>query len=166
RALLVLLEQCLPAMGEFDETIGFTLMGVIIDAYLTGVIMTQFSTYLTHDLPGYKDPLWVKCLVAFLFVINISQAGAAAYMAWFYCVTNFANPEIVYGHSCNDESNVPDVEDLLVHSEQDFRRVPNCNFADWLWIGYRCGSQVMVHYAEARRAPANRGDEPCTPLCR
>ncbi|KAJ6493380.1 hypothetical protein C8R45DRAFT_928140 [Mycena sanguinolenta] len=58
--------------------------------------MTQFSTYLTHNLPGHEDPLWVKCLVAFLFVINISQAGAVAYMAWFYCVTNFANPKIVY----------------------------------------------------------------------
>ncbi|KAJ6493377.1 hypothetical protein C8R45DRAFT_1136562 [Mycena sanguinolenta] len=76
--------------------LGFTLMGVIIDAYLTGVIMTQFSTYLTRDLPGHDDPLWVKCLVAFLFVVNISQAAAVAYMAWFYCVTNFANPEIVY----------------------------------------------------------------------
>ncbi|KAJ6493355.1 hypothetical protein C8R45DRAFT_186221 [Mycena sanguinolenta] len=95
-ALLVLLEQCLLAMGEFDGTIGFTFMGVIIDSYLTGVIMTQFSTYLTHDFSAYKDPLWVKCLVAFLFVINISQAAAVAYMAWFYCVTNFANPEIVY----------------------------------------------------------------------
>ncbi|KAJ6493362.1 hypothetical protein C8R45DRAFT_1136546 [Mycena sanguinolenta] len=83
-------------MGEFDETIGFTLLGVIINTYLTGVIMAQFSTYLTHDFPGYEDPLWVKCLVAFLFVVNISQAGAVAYMAWFYCVTNFANPEIVY----------------------------------------------------------------------
>ncbi|KAJ6493365.1 hypothetical protein C8R45DRAFT_1095871 [Mycena sanguinolenta] len=58
--------------------------------------MAQFSAYLTHDFPGYEDPLWVKCLVAFLFVVNISQAGAVAYMAWFYCVTNFANPEIVY----------------------------------------------------------------------
>ncbi|KAF7350632.1 hypothetical protein MSAN_01623400 [Mycena sanguinolenta] len=82
-------------MGEFDETIGFTLMGVIANTYLTGVIMTQFFTYLAHNLPGFEDPLWVKCLVAFLFAINITQAGAVVYMAWFYCVTNFANPEIV-----------------------------------------------------------------------
>ncbi|KAF7350608.1 hypothetical protein MSAN_01620900 [Mycena sanguinolenta] len=82
-------------MGEFDETIGFTLLGVIINTYLTGVIMTQFYTYLTQDLPGYEDPLWFKYLVGFLFVINISQAAAVVYMAWFYCVTNFANPEIV-----------------------------------------------------------------------
>ncbi|KAJ6493386.1 hypothetical protein C8R45DRAFT_928144 [Mycena sanguinolenta] len=76
--------------------LGFTLLGVIINTYLTGVIMAQFSTYLTQDLPGYEDPLWAKCLVAFLFVVNISQAAAVAYMAWFYCVTNFANPNIVY----------------------------------------------------------------------
>ncbi|KAF7350612.1 hypothetical protein MSAN_01621300 [Mycena sanguinolenta] len=58
--------------------------------------MTQFYTYLTQNLPGFKDPLWVKCLVAFLFATNITQAAALVYMAWFYCVTNFANPEIVY----------------------------------------------------------------------
>ncbi|KAF7350611.1 hypothetical protein MSAN_01621200 [Mycena sanguinolenta] len=82
-------------MGEFDETIGFTLLGVIINTYLTGIIMTQFYTYLTQDLPGFEDPLWVKSLVAFLFVTNITQAAAVVYMAWFYCVTNFGNPEIV-----------------------------------------------------------------------
>ncbi|KAJ6493346.1 hypothetical protein C8R45DRAFT_989515 [Mycena sanguinolenta] len=83
-------------MGEFDESIGFTLMGVIINTYLTGVIMTQFFIYWTHDFSAYKDPLWVKCLVAFLFAVNISQAAAVVYMAWFYCVTNFANQEIIY----------------------------------------------------------------------
>ncbi|KAF7378252.1 hypothetical protein MSAN_00250400 [Mycena sanguinolenta] len=100
-------------MGEFDGTIGFTLMGVIVNTYLTGVIMTQFFTYLAHsewfprwipriyngelqDLPGFvEDPLWVRCLVAFLFAINVTQAAAVVYMAWFYCVTNFANKGII-----------------------------------------------------------------------
>ncbi|KAJ7467507.1 hypothetical protein FB451DRAFT_1258724 [Mycena latifolia] len=79
-------------MGEFDQTIGFTLMGVTINTYLTGVIMSQFFTYWNSK---FRDPWWLKSMVAFLFIINITQAAAVVYMSWFYCVTNFANPEVV-----------------------------------------------------------------------
>ncbi|KAJ6540363.1 hypothetical protein B0H19DRAFT_1381540 [Mycena capillaripes] len=79
-------------MGDFDQTIGFTLVGVIINTYLTGVIMSQFFSYWNSS---YQDSWWTRSLVAFLFVINATQAGAVVYMLWFYCVTNFANPEVV-----------------------------------------------------------------------
>ncbi|KAJ7463609.1 hypothetical protein FB451DRAFT_457429 [Mycena latifolia] len=78
-------------MGEFDQTIGFVLMGVTINTYLTGVIMSQFFTYLNSN---FKDPWRLKSMVAFLFIINITQAAAVVYMSWFYCVTNFANPRV------------------------------------------------------------------------
>ncbi|KAF7360234.1 hypothetical protein MVEN_00752200 [Mycena venus] len=79
-------------MGEFDQTIGFTLMGVTVNTCLTGVIMSQFFTYWNSR---YQDPWWIKLLVAFLFVVNATQAIAVVYMLWFYCVTNFANPHVV-----------------------------------------------------------------------
>ncbi|KAJ7482599.1 hypothetical protein FB451DRAFT_1555632 [Mycena latifolia] len=78
-------------MGEFDQTIGFTLMGVMINTYLTGVIMSQFFTYLNSK---FNDSLWLKSMVAFLFIINITHAAAMVYMSWHYCVANFANPSI------------------------------------------------------------------------
>ncbi|KAJ7463549.1 hypothetical protein FB451DRAFT_1264865 [Mycena latifolia] len=68
-------------MGEFDQTIGFTLMGVTINTYLTGVIMSQFFTYWNSK---FNDALWLKSMVAFLFIINITQAAAVVYMTWFY----------------------------------------------------------------------------------
>ncbi|KAJ7315763.1 hypothetical protein DFH08DRAFT_419492 [Mycena albidolilacea] len=79
-------------MGEFDQTLGFTLMGVTINTYLTGVIMSQFFTYWTSN---YQDPLWLRSLIPFLFIINATQAAAVVYMLWFYCVTNFTNPDAV-----------------------------------------------------------------------
>ncbi|KAJ7862187.1 hypothetical protein B0H13DRAFT_2671745 [Mycena leptocephala] len=79
-------------MGEFDQTIGFTLMGVTINTYLTGVIMSQFFSYWTSK---YQDPLWIRSLVAFLFIINATQAAAVIYMSWFYCVTNFTDSNVV-----------------------------------------------------------------------
>ncbi|KAJ7463584.1 hypothetical protein FB451DRAFT_1180074 [Mycena latifolia] len=74
-------------MGEFDQTIGFTLMGVTINTYLTGVIMSQFFTYWNSK---FNDALWLKSMVAFLFIINITQAAAVVYMSW-----NFTNPSVV-----------------------------------------------------------------------
>ncbi|KAJ7892580.1 hypothetical protein B0H14DRAFT_2686895 [Mycena olivaceomarginata] len=79
-------------MGEFDQTIGFILMGVIVNTYLTGFIMSQFFTYWNAR---YQDPWWIRLLVAFLFVVHITQAGAVVYMSWFYCIMNFANPRVV-----------------------------------------------------------------------
>ncbi|KAJ7846728.1 hypothetical protein B0H14DRAFT_3678041 [Mycena olivaceomarginata] len=79
-------------MGKFDQTIGFMLLGVIMNTYLTGVIMSQFFSYWSSS---HKDPWWIRSLVAFLFIINATQACAVVYLSWFYCVTNFANPQIV-----------------------------------------------------------------------
>ncbi|KAJ7463562.1 hypothetical protein FB451DRAFT_1492907 [Mycena latifolia] len=82
-------------MGEFDLTIGVTLMGVMINTYLTGVIMSQFFTYLNSR---FNDPLWLKSMVAFLFIINITQAAVVQHFLIghrFYCVTNFTNPSVV-----------------------------------------------------------------------
>ncbi|KAF7359730.1 hypothetical protein MVEN_00697600 [Mycena venus] len=71
------------------DNAGFTLTGVTINTYLMGVIMSQFFTYWTSK---YQDPL---VLVAFLFIINATQALAVIYMLWFYCVTNFTNPNAI-----------------------------------------------------------------------
>ncbi|KAJ7460238.1 hypothetical protein FB451DRAFT_1500599 [Mycena latifolia] len=82
-------------MGEFDLTIGVTLMGVMINTYLTGVIMSQFFTYLNSR---FNDPLWLKSMVAFLFIINITQAAAVQHFLIghrFYCVTSFTNPSVI-----------------------------------------------------------------------
>ncbi|KAJ6511613.1 hypothetical protein C8R47DRAFT_1314520 [Mycena vitilis] len=57
-----------------------------------GVIMSQFWTYWLSD---YDDPLWTRAMVAFLFILNATQAGSLVYMLWFYCVANFANPAVI-----------------------------------------------------------------------
>ncbi|KAJ7112692.1 hypothetical protein C8R44DRAFT_882445 [Mycena epipterygia] len=86
-------------MGDFDNTIGYTLLGVMINTYLTGILTSQFFTYWNTNNSSAEytdtDPLWNKALVVFLFVVNATQAAAVVYMSWFYCVTNFANPQVV-----------------------------------------------------------------------
>ncbi|KAJ7290551.1 hypothetical protein C8J57DRAFT_342260 [Mycena rebaudengoi] len=75
---------------SFATTVGATLIAVVFNSLLTGVLLSQFSTYWESS---YKDPLWIRLVVVFLFTINVVHQGAAMYMAWFYCVDNFNNPE-------------------------------------------------------------------------
>ncbi|KAF8139432.1 hypothetical protein K438DRAFT_1785665 [Mycena galopus ATCC 62051] len=60
---------------------GFTLIGVIIFHIL------EFKPGIGLE---YQDPWWIKITVAFLFMVNITQAAAVVYMSW-----NFANPRVV-----------------------------------------------------------------------
>ncbi|KAJ7133242.1 hypothetical protein C8R44DRAFT_772086 [Mycena epipterygia] len=66
-------------MGEFNTTIGYTLLGVTINTYLTGIITSQFFTYWNTK---YADTGWIKALVLFLFVVNATQATTVVYMLW------------------------------------------------------------------------------------
>ncbi|KAJ7676921.1 hypothetical protein DFH06DRAFT_1079989 [Mycena polygramma] len=68
------------------------LTASLVNTYLMGVIMSQFWTYWLSD---YNDPWWTRAMVAFLFILNATQAGSLVYMLWFYCVANFANPAII-----------------------------------------------------------------------
>ncbi|KAJ6615057.1 hypothetical protein B0H10DRAFT_107168 [Mycena sp. CBHHK59/15] len=79
-------------MGEFDQTIGVTLMGVMMNTLLMGVLMSQFVAYWVST---YKDPLWIRSSVVILVLVNVSHGATALYMAWFYCVANFNNPAVV-----------------------------------------------------------------------
>ncbi|KAJ6632120.1 hypothetical protein B0H10DRAFT_5194 [Mycena sp. CBHHK59/15] len=79
-------------MREFDSTIGFTLVGILLNTFLLGIVTSQFATYSGSK---YKDPVWVRAGVAVLFVINMTQGAAVLYMGWFYCVANFTNPSVV-----------------------------------------------------------------------
>ncbi|KAJ7242442.1 hypothetical protein C8J57DRAFT_1526138 [Mycena rebaudengoi] len=76
---------------SFGTTVGAILMGVLFNSLLTSVLLSQFFTYWNST---YKDPLWTRLVVLFLFTINVAQQGAAM----FYCVENFNNPIAVqYG---------------------------------------------------------------------
>ncbi|KAJ7822222.1 hypothetical protein B0H14DRAFT_2829347, partial [Mycena olivaceomarginata] len=45
-----------------------------VNTYLTGVIMSQFFSYWSSS---HKDPWWIRSLVAFLFIINATQASSS-----------------------------------------------------------------------------------------
>ncbi|KAF9468773.1 hypothetical protein BDZ94DRAFT_540496 [Collybia nuda] len=76
-------------MGNFDKTLGPVLIGIFVNTYLYGFVMFQFASY--HNI-RFNDPYWIKFPVGFLFVVDTFHSAVAIYLAWEFCVANYANP--------------------------------------------------------------------------
>ncbi|KAH8825036.1 hypothetical protein DL96DRAFT_156809 [Flagelloscypha sp. PMI_526] len=81
-------------MGAFDLTIGPLLLGFSIDLYLYGIVSYQYLAYKTMK---FADPIWLRTLVALLFVVDTLQTSAEFYAIWYFAVENYTNPS-VFGH--------------------------------------------------------------------
>ncbi|KAJ7629045.1 hypothetical protein FB45DRAFT_47633 [Roridomyces roridus] len=79
-------------MGEFDTTIGYMLVSVLLNTFFGGIIASQFSSYYNSK---FGDPPWIKLSVVALYLMNAGHIVSIALMAWSYCVANFNNPAIV-----------------------------------------------------------------------
>ncbi|KAH8824027.1 hypothetical protein DL96DRAFT_1818725 [Flagelloscypha sp. PMI_526] len=79
-------------MGAFDLTIGPELVASGLNLYLYGVVSFQYLAYKTTK---FNDPIWVRAIVAILFVIDTSQTIAELYIVWFHAVENFTNPSVI-----------------------------------------------------------------------
>jgi hypothetical protein len=71
-------------------TLGTLLIGIIFNTYLFGLVTFQFATYYKTK---FNDPLAIKCMVAFLFVLDCFHSIAVIWMAYAYCVTDYGKPE-------------------------------------------------------------------------
>ncbi|KAI6042602.1 hypothetical protein EDC04DRAFT_970209 [Pisolithus marmoratus] len=76
-------------MGEFAETLGTLLIGIFFNTYLYGLVTYQFAAYCGKS---FNDPLHIKSMVLFLFILDTFHSGSVIYMAWSYAVTNYDNP--------------------------------------------------------------------------
>ncbi|KAH8825035.1 hypothetical protein DL96DRAFT_1611727 [Flagelloscypha sp. PMI_526] len=79
-------------MGAFDVTIGALLLGLALNLYLYGVVSYQYVIYKTTK---FTDPIWLRALVATLFVIDTSQTVVELYALWFFAVGNYARPSVL-----------------------------------------------------------------------
>ncbi|KAJ7620166.1 hypothetical protein FB45DRAFT_147977 [Roridomyces roridus] len=79
-------------MGEFDTTIGYMLVSVLLNTFFGGIIASQFSTYYNSR---FDDPPWVKLGVVALYLMNAAHIVSMALMAWTYCVADFNHPELI-----------------------------------------------------------------------
>ncbi|KAH8079816.1 hypothetical protein BXZ70DRAFT_960640 [Cristinia sonorae] len=79
-------------MPGYEKTIGTLLVGIVFNTFLYGLVMFQFASYYRTK---FNDPLPIKLMVLFLFVIDNVHSIAVIYMLWEYCVTNFDNPDIL-----------------------------------------------------------------------
>ncbi|RDB28699.1 hypothetical protein Hypma_015900 [Hypsizygus marmoreus] len=76
-------------MGAFDKVVGVVLLGLFFNTYLYGLVTYQFMVYANTK---FNDPLWIKIVVATLFVTDTIHSAVAVYAGWEMCVTNYNNP--------------------------------------------------------------------------
>ncbi|KAF5313269.1 hypothetical protein D9619_002579 [Psilocybe cf. subviscida] len=76
-------------MGAYDTTVGVLLLGLFFNTFLYGIVCVQFLTYKNHK---FNDALWIKAIVAALFVVDTVHSAVSIYAGWQMAVTNFDNP--------------------------------------------------------------------------
>ncbi|KAH8829001.1 hypothetical protein DL96DRAFT_1023379 [Flagelloscypha sp. PMI_526] len=79
-------------MSPFSLTIGALLIGFSLNIYLYGLVSYQYVAYVTIK---FDDPIWLRTLVAILFVIDTSETIVELYGLWYFAVENYANPSIL-----------------------------------------------------------------------
>ncbi|KAH8794396.1 hypothetical protein DL96DRAFT_1690718 [Flagelloscypha sp. PMI_526] len=70
-------------MGAFNLTIGALLLG------------SSLNQYVAYTTIKFDDPIWLRTLVAILFLIDTSETIVQLYGAWYFVVENYANPSVL-----------------------------------------------------------------------
>ncbi|QRV92319.1 transmembrane protein [Ceratobasidium sp. AG-Ba] len=83
-------------MALFDLSLGPILLGTVLNVWLYGIMVMQTVQYYAN----FKaDQTWVKCMVAWLFVLDTLNSVFDIGLLWRYTITLFGDlKEIVHSH--------------------------------------------------------------------
>ncbi|KAH8828253.1 hypothetical protein DL96DRAFT_1162707 [Flagelloscypha sp. PMI_526] len=79
-------------MGELDFSLGSILLGTCFNTFLYGVVVFQYARY---TIIPFRDPSWLKILVAFLFMMDTVHSASVIYMLYAYCVKKFGDEQFL-----------------------------------------------------------------------
>ncbi|KAJ7238327.1 hypothetical protein B0H12DRAFT_1137512 [Mycena haematopus] len=79
-------------MGEFDTTLGALFVSYVLAWGLFGALSMQCATYFQR-FP--KDSLWLKYLVAALWIFDTLQLAVIGQGAYFWLITHYGDPAIL-----------------------------------------------------------------------
>ncbi|KAJ7250753.1 hypothetical protein C8J57DRAFT_1474861 [Mycena rebaudengoi] len=79
-------------MGEFDDTLGALCVGYVIASGLFGVMSMQSFNYFQKFV---KDTIWLKSLVAFLWIMDTLQLVLIGHVLYYWVITNYDNPRVL-----------------------------------------------------------------------
>ncbi|KAH9923641.1 uncharacterized protein B0H18DRAFT_1120289 [Fomitopsis serialis] len=74
---------------NFNATLGCTFIGILFEILLQGFSCAQ-TLYYFHEY--WSDNLWLRALVAFLWLLDTARTALDIEYMWLYIVTNHANP--------------------------------------------------------------------------
>ncbi|KAK7013153.1 hypothetical protein R3P38DRAFT_3363535, partial [Favolaschia claudopus] len=79
-------------MGEFDSTLGALCVAYALAWGLFGIQSMQSFNYFQKFV---DDTVWLKSLVAFLWVLDTLQLVFIGHLLYFWVITNYTNPAIL-----------------------------------------------------------------------
>ncbi|KAF8154736.1 hypothetical protein B0H34DRAFT_799487 [Crassisporium funariophilum] len=79
----------MPTLPAFDNTLGSLLVGGLLAMALWGITCVQTYNYF---LSCTGDRLYLKSMVAFLWVLDTFDSALNGHILYYYMVSNYANP--------------------------------------------------------------------------
>ncbi|KAJ7266399.1 hypothetical protein B0H12DRAFT_1321017 [Mycena haematopus] len=79
-------------MGAFDTTLGALCVSYVLAWGLFGVMSMQSFSYFQKFV---KDTLWLKTLVAGLWMLDTLQLVLIGHVLYYWVITNYANPAVL-----------------------------------------------------------------------
>ncbi|KAI0692149.1 hypothetical protein BC835DRAFT_1358287 [Cytidiella melzeri] len=74
---------------DVNLILGPLLVGILFNTYLYGLVTYQFAAYYKTN---FNDPLAIKFMVLFLFLLDTVHSAAVMWMLWVYCVAGYGDP--------------------------------------------------------------------------
>jgi len=74
---------------KVDNTLGATLIGILISFLLMGIVIVQTHTYY-RKFPG--DSTWTKTLVTAVFLLDVGQTICMGHVLYYFAVTGYGQP--------------------------------------------------------------------------
>ncbi|KAI0791270.1 hypothetical protein C8Q75DRAFT_805621 [Abortiporus biennis] len=124
-------------LPKLDNTLGAVFIGVIAASILFGVACVQAFTYFMHNMK--KDSMFLRSMVAFLWILDFVDLIFIAHFVYFYAITNYSNPAglLDYPWSGPSFNIATNLNDVLVRGILIYRiwKVSNSRYvAVGLWI--------------------------------
>ncbi|KAH8836146.1 hypothetical protein DL96DRAFT_1703078 [Flagelloscypha sp. PMI_526] len=82
-------------MGAFDLTVGTRFLAWFLGQFSVFLYAFVLNQYLTYKTTKFEDPIWLRVLVAILFIVDTSQTAVQFYTVWYFLVKNYANPSVL-----------------------------------------------------------------------
>ncbi|KZV68659.1 hypothetical protein PENSPDRAFT_510378 [Peniophora sp. CONT] len=83
-----------PLEVNTKKTVGPVFVGHTLNWLLLGALAIQLYIYMNNRTKK-ADPIWIRCLVYAVFLLDLTQTVIATHATWFYAIDSWGNSEVL-----------------------------------------------------------------------